>query len=308
MEYFTTAPLADSSKRLFERNLARWQSLWKPKKTLDWLIRHSEAAITKLRKSEEITNTPKNHHCFLSAIVAYIRHELHDATLLKEWCEIRNKNSEPINEHYVSGEPTEHQKEKMIHWSEVIKTRDALPVSADKLLLGLYTYINPIRADLYACRLYEEDPKSEIDNYIVLTEENPRLVLNDYKTKKKYGTIQIPIPAPLYELITACRKMGICKNDYLFTNVLGGPYDRGQYSGHCVRALKRIFDRPVTLTTLRHSYTSSLDYNRPIGELNEIAKTMGHSVGVQHMYRWDGLTGEKNEVVAGLENTKGVNE
>ena len=52
----------------------------------------------------------------------------------------------------------------------------------------------------------------------------------------------------------------------------------------------------MTLTTLRHSYTSSLDYNRPIRELNEIAKTMGHSVGVQHMYRWDGLV---NEVVEG---------
>ena len=293
---FPTAPLSDSSKRLFERNLTRWQELWTPKKTLEWLIRHPDGAMKKLRASKEITNTPKNHHCFLSAVVAYLRHELHDAKLLKEWCEIRNTNSEPINEHYVSGEPTENQKEKMIHWSEVIKTRDALPVSEGKLLLGLYTYINPVRADYFACRLYESDPKSETENYMVLSEENPRLVLNDYKTKKKYGTIQIPIPPPLYELIGECKTSGICKNDYLFTNSLGGPYNRNQYSGYAVRKLERIFGKPVTLTTLRHSYTSSLDYNRPIRELNEIAHSMGHSVGVQHMYRWDGLI---NEVVEG---------
>ena len=122
------------------------------------------------------------------------------------------------------------------------------------------------------------------------------MVLNDYKTKKKYGTIQIPIPEPLYELIKECKTSGICKNDYIFTNSLGGPYDRNQYSGYAVRMLERLFGRPVTLTTLRHSYTSSLDYNRPIRELNEIAHSMGHSVGVQHMYRWDGLV---NEVVGG---------
>jgi len=34
-----------------------------------------------------------------------------------------------------------------------------------------------------------------------------------------------------------------------------------------------------------------LDYNRPIRELTEIAQSMGHSVGVQHMSRWDGLVG-----------------
>jgi hypothetical protein len=289
---FATSPLADSSKVLYERNIRRWLNLWKPGKTLEWLIRNPDGAMKKLRSSqEEIANTAKNHHCFLSGVVAYVRHELHDAKLLKEWCEIRNKNSEPINEHYVTGEPTERQKEKMIHWSEVIKTRDGLPVSEGKLLLGLYTYINPIRADYFACRLYESDPKLESENYMVLTESNPRLVLNDYKTKKKYGTIQIPIPPPLYELIKECKTSGLCKNDYLFTNSIGGPYDRSQYSGYAVRMLERIFDRPVTLTTLRHSYTSSLDYNRPIRELNEIARGMGHSVGVQHMYRWDGLTG-----------------
>ena len=139
----------------------------------------------------------------------------------------------------------------------------------------------------FACRIYDSEPSIQTDNYIVLTEENPRLVLNDYKTKKKYGTIQIPIPPPLYELICACRKSSLCKNDYLFTNVLGFPYDRRQYSGYCVRLLRRLFDRPVTLVSLRHSYTSSMiDYNRPIRELKTIATSMGHSVSAQKQYQW----------------------
>lgn len=295
MDYFTTAPLADSSKVLFTRNLNRWTNLWTPKKSLDWLIRHPEGAMKKLRASKEITNTPKNHHCFLSAVVAYLRHELHDAELLKEWDKICKTNEKPIWEHAESGEPTERQKDKVIPWEEVVKTRDALPVSEGKLLLGLYTYINPVRADFFACRIYESDTTSETENYIVLTEENPRLVLNDYKTKKKYGTIQIPIPPPLYELLQECRKGGLCKNDYLFTNSIGGPYDRSQFSGYALRTLKRIFGKPMTLVALRHSYTSSkIDYNKPIRELKAIATSMGHSVSAQKMYQW---AGAENEVV-----------
>jgi len=284
---FPTAPLADSSKVLYTRNLTRWLGLWSPPKPLDWLIRHPAGAMKKLRSSKEITNTPKNHHCFLSAVVAYIRHELHDAPLLKEWDKLCKTNEAPIWEHAESGEPTERQKDKVILWEEVIKTRDSLPVSEGKLLLGLYTYINPVRADFFACRIYDSEPSIQTDNYIVLTKENPRLVLNDYKTKKKYGTIQIPIPPPLYELIHACRASSLCKNDYLFTNVLGFPYDRRQYSGYCVRLLRRLFGRPMTLVSLRHSYTSSsIDYNRPLRELKSIATSMGHSVSAQKQYQW----------------------
>ena len=270
--------------------------VFEPTVGLDWLIQHPTVAMKRLNSADSITHTPQNHHIFLSAMVAYVKHELQDDKLLKTWGALRVENSIPIVEHMVSGKPSERQKDKMMPWKDILKVRDGLPLSPVKLLLSLYTYINPIRADFFACPIYDKTPVSDNGNYVVLTESNPRLVLNDYKTKKTYGTIQIPFPKPLYDLITECVKTGICHGGYLFTNQYGEPFDRALFSGWCCRQLHKAFGKPMTLTAIRHNFTSAIDNNRPFKELNAIAESMAHSMITQKLYKWDQLSG-KNEVV-----------
>jgi hypothetical protein len=54
----------------------------------------------------------------------------------------------------------------------------------------------------------------------------------------------------------------------------------------------------MTLTALRHIFTSQLDSNKPIAELHAIGQTMGHNVAQQRLYKWDESTAqEKNEIV-----------
>lgn len=299
MNHFPTAPLSDSSKALFNTNIGRWLRAFPPEKerTLEWLVRHPKKAMKCLRRTDTVKNTEKNHHCFISAVVAYVRHEVKDNDLTMAWVKIRNENAAPIREEADSGEPTKLQKGKEMPWADILKVRDALPLSATKLLLAMYTYIPPIRADLFACRLYEETP-DEVgeDNYIVLDEKNPRLVLQDYKTKRTYGTIQIPLPKPLYDMIRQCIKEGICKGEHLFTDTLDLPYDRHGFSRQSGRMLTRAFGKPMTLTAIRHNFSSTIDNNLPVRKLKLMADPMGHSVGQQKRYKWD-ETADRNEIV-----------
>jgi len=300
MNYFPTAPLADSSKALFNTNIGRWLRAFPPEKerTLDWLVHHPKKAMKCLRRTDTVKNTEKNHHCFISAVVAYILHELKDTGLSAPWIEIQTENQENIRKLYASGEPTDLQKSKVMPWADILKVRDALPLSTAKLLLAMYTYIPPIRADLFACRLYEETPEETPteDNYIVLEKKNPRLVLNDYKTKKVYGTIQISLPKVLYEMIRQCIKEGICKGEYLFAHLSGTPYDRPGFSSMSRRLLNKAFEKPMTLTAIRHIFSSTIDNNRPVKELRLISDSMGHSVSTQKLYKWDEVA-DKNEII-----------
>jgi hypothetical protein len=64
--------------------------------------------------------------------------------------------------------------------------------SFDALILGLYTMIPPIRNDYNAMKIVmNEDPykfKGQLENFMVLNDDGFYLVMNDYKTKKIYGS------------------------------------------------------------------------------------------------------------------------
>ena len=65
------------------------------------------------------------------------------------------------------------------------------------------------------------------------------------------------------------------------------PYDRNGFSKWANKELKQIFKVPITLTTLRHLYVSTLDFNttRAI-DLERIGNSMGHSIAMQKGYQW----------------------
>lgn len=76
--------------------------------------------------------------------------------------------------------------------------------------------------------------------------------------------------------------------NYLFNPPMGGDtgYDRKQFSSWACRTLTRVLRHPMTLVVLRHLYITQMDLSKSIRELNETARKMGHSVGIQRMYEW----------------------
>lgn len=253
-----------------------------------------------LQACPDIKPTNTNHHMFISAVVAYIQHVMKDDTLLDVWKEIMYDNSKPLRERYLTGEPTALQANKAdIKWEDILKVRDELPLGITKILLSMYTMIAPERGGDYhnvAMFPFNSDPALIKCNYIIMYLEGPwKLYLRDYKTKRKHGIIVVDLPDELSNMISEYQMTSPPESDCLFENEKGEPFTRGTFSTWAVRRLTGAFDRPMTLTAIRHAYISQIDFNRPIGELNAVAESMGHNLSTQRVYKWEDK--KKNEVV-----------
>jgi hypothetical protein len=291
MALFIKSELSETSKTLFTKKIEQWLS-WTAHKDLKKLLKNPEESMKTLETVESIAHTPTNHHHYLSAVIAYLRHEkvkgLGEETqndLMKEWIVIREKNSIPIKEHYLESKPTERQADKAdMKWPDILKVRDELPIGQEKLLLGFYTYLNPVRADYFATELIPEGKVAKEPNYILLKDR--KVVLTDFKTKGRYEKIEQNIPPELMVILEADLKER--PRNYLFNPPTGGDtgYDRKQFSSWACRTLTRVLKHPMTLVVLRHLYISQMDLSKPVKELNETAKNMGHSVSIQKFYEW----------------------
>lgn len=295
---FTTDALQENTKEIYRVRIEYWLKMWRPAKTLAWLVENPVKAVARMTSCKTIAHSPSNHHNYLTAIIAYMRHELKTHPKLDEWKTIQRDNFAPIAEHYQSGKPTERQEGMAIDWEDVKRVRDELPMGSTKMLLAFHTLLDPIRCDLYKCHVFDKDDEAYVsltDNYITI--EPAVLHLNDYKTKKSHGRQQIPLPDELLLLLLDyLAEVPRAMPSILFETEAGEHFCRSSFSKWAIRRLTKAFGRPMNLSTLRHSYISNLDFNKKTKELNEIAKRMGHTLATQRIYRWDD-TETKNEVV-----------
>ena len=202
--------------------------------------------------------------------------------LLNEWKQLQFDNAAPLREHYVNETPTELQKSKQVELSDVIKVRDALPDGIPKLLLSMYTMVNPERADYFETEIVTEGQTPVLPNYIDMVAS--KVVLADFKTKKTYTTLSQTLPPELIRQIRA--SLAESPRKYLFVNNVGAPFTRAVYSNWANRILSHVMGKKTTLTCIRHAYVSQLDFNGSLKELTAIAKSMGHSTGTQRKYKW----------------------
>lgn len=288
---FVKSTLAPSSKELFTTKIRQWIG-FTSHKDLKKLLKNPEESLKTLEGEKGITHSPTNHHIYLSAVVSYLKHEkakginvTDQAALLEEWMALQKKNSEPLREHYKEAKPTTRQAEKAtVKWEDIVTKRDALPAGIPKVLLGFYTYLDPVRADFFATELVLEGEPTQ-PNYIRMKER--KLVLTDFKTKKKYDKIEQTIPGSLMKDLEESLKT--VPRRFLFTKpeTPDEPFDRAGFSNWACRTLTRVLGTPMTLTALRHLYVSTLDFNQSAKKLNVIASHMGHSIGMQKGYEWN---------------------
>jgi hypothetical protein len=110
MELFVKSDLSETSKAHFTRKIEQWLS-FTSHKDFKKLLKNPDQSMKTLEAVEDIKHTPTNHHHYLSAVVAYLRHEkmkgMGEKTqkgYLEEWVKIQNKNSEPIFKRYNNSE------------------------------------------------------------------------------------------------------------------------------------------------------------------------------------------------------------
>lgn len=298
-KYFASSDLAESSKRMYMRKLFLWDSFVEG--GIEKILKNPEWAFGELKKAP-IKQSVQNWHVYLNACYSAIIHgdvgltkEGHK-TLREQWQKIQHDNSEPLREHYKKEEPTELQKGKQLSWTDVLKVRDSLKDGNTKLLLSMYTMLNPERADYFECELIRSDETPTSKNYIKM--DTGTLVLRDFKTKKAYTALYQTVPKELLKQIT--KSLTENPRRYLFVKYgTTEPHSRATFSSWANKNLSKVFGKKTTLTCLRHSFISTLDFNGSLKELDAIATSMGHSTSSQRKYMWKDKSG--NEIVAVLE-------
>lgn len=152
------------------------------------------------------------------------------------------------------------------------------------LILNLYYLIPPLRNDYILVDVYETLPllTSKELNYISLNDK--KLIINRYKTDKKYGQITANIPQKIIDIIRKVLK----KREEVFPKLSGNPVlllntDLKRMSKvNLIHNLNAIFKRKVSVTMLRKSYISEkypVEYT--VEDMEKDARVMGHSVALQ---------------------------
>ena len=279
IQSFGTSLTEDVRKR-YAATMMKW--IEHSKKYIIDLIRNPEEAM-ELLPTFPITHTPENHHAYITPMTAYAKHVLKDEELEKRWKEIKKVNWEPIQERYDENRPSERQKEQIMPFEDILRIREGLQKgSIERLLLSMYSLMEPNRADYYATELVKAGEESKEENYIM---DGKYLVLKDFKTKARYEKIENTLCEELQEELKASLEKRPRK--YLFVREDGTPYpNRKQFSTWACRTLTRALTHPMTVITMRHLYIKHQIHNKTPKELKEIARKMGHTRALQRAYEW----------------------
>lgn len=280
--------LSDVSKKTYKDRQTRLTKLMDH--DLDWVMLHPNETCEKIKQFE--IQTQKGYINSILTLFKYTKNmkEKHKK-LYNKWTEIFEEVYKKAEEKYMNIEMSERQKQAYVKWADVIKVRDGLDKKSDAyLMLSMYTMIPPSRADMNMLKIYHmtEIENSKYPNYIVIYEDNIKLVYNEFKSKsnrlQKYEKV---LPKRLEDVIRYSLRFKP-RNFLIVSPRTGKPYDKAtSFAAYFARILSKIFDKPVTINTLRHSFVNSLDMNKltPL-EKELIAKDLMHTVATMDKYRY----------------------
>jgi hypothetical protein len=281
--------LSDISKQQYKSRLKKLTDM--TQHDIDWVIQHCEETLDFITKAGR--DEPQTIKSYINAVLAVYRYTsgLRNKykTSYKCWSDKRREVSSITNEKYDNLQASEKQIEVYIPWQEIIDTRDKLPRDSDAyLMLSLYTMIPPCRADFNNVRIvYNKEPIEQTNNYLFITKDYMKLVLNEFKSKSKsISSYENILPENLEKVI---RDSLITKpRDYLVVSPrTGQPYQKAHsYTVYFDRLLHKTFGKNITINTLRHSFINSLDFNQITPtEKQRIANQMMHSISMMDRYR-----------------------
>jgi len=251
------------------------------------IIKDASKSIKHLKAAYAV---PSSRKAYLSLVLSLFRHlpEL-KAQLPKQfalWFEAFKEVDKAIEERYKTNEPSDRQLEGYVPYDEIVEKRDSLQKgSVERLLLGMYTHIYPLRGDFNMVRLYKTVPPKPEANYIHMARNKCKLVLSEYKTASTHGVFEKELPSALCaEIHESLENM---PRNYLFVANNRLPFDKPRsYVAFANRVFAKLFGKPLTISLIRHSFISTLDFNTlTIAEKEAIAAEMRHTTRLQDQYR-----------------------
>lgn len=255
-------------------------------KNIEHILLHPDAYIPKIKR---IYKNPRSHKAYISFLLAVFKYNPDFKNKHQDAYDIWYNDFKKINEAITAdtkqNQATGRQLDGYVDYGTFVKKLDVLPIgSYDRLLVAMYGLIPPVRNDYNAVRIYKtRAPKEPEANHIVLTRKGARLVLTEFKTSRKMGKINMVLPDALFTEIQSSLQHH--PRDWLFQSK-GMPYLAGTFNKWVNSRFKELYDKPLTISILRHSYINTLDLNSlSEAEREAIARKMGHTSAQQLMYR-----------------------
>lgn len=251
------------------------------------IIKQAETSIRKIKELYDLDTTRKTYLSVILSVFRYapgLKEQLPKQFIL--WSNALKKSDEAVENRYKKNAPSDKQKDGYVPYEEIKQKRFTLKEGSDeRLLLAMYTDIYPLRADFNKVRLYKTLPAKHEPNYIHMKKTGCKLVLNEYKTASKHGKYEKELPDTLCEEIHT--SLTLKPRDYLFVNINKEPFElSNSFTHYANRILKKLFDKPLTISLIRHSFISTLDFNKlTIEEKEQIASEMCHTTKLQDQYR-----------------------
>ena len=280
------ASLSDATKASYVEGLKRIQRVvGRPYK---WIVENPEAVDAALVAA--IPNVGSRRTA-VSSVLALLKHagiKRGNRALFGRWYDLHKAMTATLDDEAMDSQARGRAADGYVTWDAVLAARDrATPGTTAHLLLAMYTYIAPRRADYWRTRLVWSPPlprrvgPAMID---MTTSPRPKLFVFEHKTAKAYDTFEKELPDPLVEAIRAAAG----GREYLFVRADGEPFaTRHAYTVFCNRILGAAVGANVTVNSLRHAAAAAnlLDPHRSLGEQTRFAEDMGHSMQMHQVYR-----------------------
>lgn len=261
------------------------------KKDIEDIIAAPEASLADIKRYWTLSKTQKN---FIVCILALRKHipefnERHKDAFEK-WADALADIDEKIRDIDMYNMPSERQKKGYIPFDSIReKIKKLSKGSVERMLIAMYTLIEPLRADYNRLKIYKgakvPDDNTE-DNWLLLKNARTMIMhIGEHKTVKTHGVIERNLPTLLQSEIKTFLFDKPDRN-YLFQERDGKPFSANAFSQWANRKFRQIFNIPLTITIIRHAFINTLDLNNlSQHQRNEIAKNMAHSPSQQLNYR-----------------------
>ena len=189
------------------------------------------------------------------------KEEIDELRVIKDNLKVKQKEKE--NE----------ERENDIDWEEILELKNNLNRSnvnqTDRIIYMIYTELGFVpRNDFTPMKIV--DKKSEVDDdYNYYVRSTGEIILNQYKTRTRYGVITEKLPQ-LNKLLDK-------HQEWLFESKDGDPISENALQKKITATFKKLSaGKKITINTLRRSYATFIK-NKPLKERTEIAHRMGHS-------------------------------
>lgn len=205
--------------------------------------------------------------------------------------QILTKIAKNATDEYVkirdNNEITEDEARRLIDFNPIAinKKLDGIDNINDRFLFSLYSLLTPRRLEFANVKIM--DKENDTDNILIIDDNNPQFIFNNYKTASSFGKQIVELPDKFIIILNEYIKYNDLKNgDYLFKKAnKNEPISENVFGEKVTNLFSKIYKSNITNRFIRISYATYYDTLRLSNkDIKKIANEMSHSILVHTQY------------------------